>query len=539
MIKGRNFMGKWKNNKAVGILRKSSKRQDGNSSFDIQAKEIRAYCASEGLELVGDLEELTESAMDSDFRKKYDKVIKTAMALGILHHVYYMPDREARNLTDNESNEKRIRSGQIVLHYARDKKVLDKDSPESEFFVRDINAAAAKQFSRNLSVKVRDAMKQKAEEGWFPANHVPLGYIHRRMRDENGKEVKGRTKIEVDPSSANVRLVQREFELRAQGMGYEEIRRTILAEGLLIGTKIKTYYMSAIERRLSNKFYRGYFDWDGVEYHGKHPQVIPIHIVEIVQAGKSKRGWNKRPRGVFAGGWVRCADPNCGCALVYDGKTKKLKSTGKEVKYDYYRCTNSKKVHTEKRGKNMSEAEIFEQFKPAIKSFSIDEDLAEQIKAAMDEITAKHRLANKQKFDDYSNVLETLDQEQDEAYADLKKGIIEDSHYQRIVAKVKENRRYYTMLIAKCSDTIIDSHSRTIKKIIELSTNAESLWNSRSAVEKVEFLKRVVSNPVLDGPTIRYDLQKPFEVIAQMSGNENWRPHRDSNPGLLRERESS
>lgn len=44
-------------------------------------------------------------------------------------------------------------------------------------------------------------------------------------------------------------------------------------------------------------------------------------------------------------------------------------------------------------------------------------------------------------------------------------------------------------------------------------------------MEKVAFLKRVVSNPVLDGPTIRYDLQKPFAVIAQMSGNENWRPH--------------
>jgi hypothetical protein len=141
----------------------------------------------------------------------------------------------------------------------------------------------------------------------------------------------------------------------------------------------------------------------------------------------------------------------------------------------------------------------------------------------MDEITAKHRQANMQKFDDYSRVLETLDQEQDEAYGDLKKGVIEESHYQRIVGKVKESRRYYTGLIAKSSDTIIDSHNRTIKKIIELATNAESLWNGRSATEKVEFLKKVVSNPVLDGPNIRYDLQKPFAVIAEMRGNVNWR----------------
>lgn len=105
----------------------------------------------------------------------------------------------------------------------------------------------------------------------------------------------------------------------------------------------------------------------------------------------------------------------------------------------------------------MSEAELFEQFKPALERFTINEEFAEQIKKAMDDITERHRLANKQKFDDYRKVLETLDREQDEAYVDLKKGVIGDEHYQRIVGKVKENRRYYTTLIEKCSDTIIDS----------------------------------------------------------------------------------
>ena len=458
-----------------------------------------------------------ETHKDSDNRKKYDAVIKKAEARGVLHHVYYMLDREARNLTDIEANEKSILRGKLILHYARDRKVLHKDSPESEFFVRDINAAANKQFCRNLSAKVRDAMRQKAQEGWFPANHVPLGYIHRRMRDESGREIKGRTKIEVDPNSANVRLIQREFELRAQGMGYEEIRRTILSEGLVHGTKIKKYYMSAVERRLNNKFYRGYFDWDKVEYRGKHPLIISPDLLEIVQTNRSKRGWNKKQRGIFAGGWIRCADPSCGCALVYDGKSKNLKS-GEVAQYHYYRCTNAKQIHTTGKGKNMSEAEMFEQFRPALKSLTINEEFAEQIKAAMDSITEKHREANKQKFDEYSKVLEQLDDEQDDAYEHMRKGTIEDSQYQRVVAKVKENRRYYTSLIAKCSDTIIDSHNRTIKKIIELATNAESLWNSRNAMERVEFLKRVVSNPVLDGPSIRYDLQKPFAVIAQMSG---------------------
>ena len=531
-------MNEWKNNRAIGILRKSSKRQDGNSSFDIQEKEIREYCERENLDLV-DLQMITESAMNHENRKKYEAVLKAAKTNKILHHVYYMADREARNLTDNESNEKLIRKGEIVLHYARDRKVLHKNSSASDFFVRDINAAASKQFSLVLSSRVKDAMKQKAEDGWFPANHLPLGYIHRRLKDQSGRDVKGRTEIIIDPVLENVKLVQREFELRSQGMAYEEIRRTILREGLLHGTKIKKYYMSAIERRLSNTFYSGYFKWDDVEYHGKHPLIIPSQTLKVVQKNKAKRGWKAKERGIFSGGWVRCADPNCGCALVYDAKTKKLKSTGKLVTYDYYRCTNSKRIHAEQKGRNMSEKQILEQFRSVPGKFSIDEDLAKQIKAAMDEITDKYRMANKKKYDDYRKVLSALDLEQDEAYADMKKNVIEESQYQRVIEKIKESRRYYTGLIEKCSDTIIDSHNRTTQKIIELATNAESLWNSRSVVEKVEFLKQVVSNPVLDGPTIRYDLQKPFAVLAEMSQESDWRSQRDSNSCILREREVS
>ena len=532
-------MNMWKSKKAIGILRRSSKRQEGNSSFEVQAKVILEYCAREGLELVGELRELTESAKDSDNRKKYEKIIREAKADGILHHVYYMHDREARNLTDNEKNEKLIRSGEIVLHYARDNKVLHKDTSESDFFVRDINAAAAKQFSRNLSVKVIDSMRQKAESGWFPSNHVPLGYVHRRLRDESGREVKGRTEIKVDSNLARVKLVQREFELRAQGMSFEEIKKTVLSEGLLHGTTIKTYYISAISRRLDNKFYRGYFDWGGVEYHGKHPIIIPQHFLDIVQGNKSKRGWNKKQRGVFSGGWVRCADPACGCALVYDGKKKKLKSTGEEVQYHYYRCTNSKRVHADRKGKNMREAEIFDQFRNVFKELSIDRDFAEQVKRAMDEITAKHLLANQKKHSEFRKALEGLDKEQDEAYVDLKNGLIDEKYYHRYIAKIKESRSYYVDLIEKCTHSIIESHSRTTEKIIELATTAESLWNSRNAVERVEFLKRVVSNPVLDGATIRFDLQKPFAVLAKMNGNKDWRPQGDSNPCILREREVS
>ena len=40
----------------------------------------------------------------------------------------------------------------------------------------------------------------------------------------------------------------------------------------------------------------------------------------------------------------------------------------------------------------------------------------------------------------------------------------------------------------------------------------------------------LLSNPVLDGVTVRYDLRKPFKVLSEMNENSEWRAMRESNP---------
>ena len=532
-------MSTWKKQKAIGILRKSSKRQENNSSFTIQEDEIRKYCKKNGLVLQEPLQELVESAQHHEGRVKYNKILKKAKSDGIIHHVYYMADREARNLISNEISEESVKAGELILHYARDNKYYDKNTPEADFLVRDINAATNKHFCRTLSNKTKDALIAKAQEGWFPGNRPPLGYVHCRLRDSNGREIKGRTTIEIDSNLANLELVKREFELRAQGMSYEEIRRTINSEGLLHGTTVNKYYSSSIERRLNNKFYSGYFDWFDVEYEGKHQQIIPTDVLKKVQSGQTKRGWNRKEKGVLAGGWLKCGDPACGCSIVYDGKKKKLKSTGQEVQYHYYRCTNAKKIHENRKGKNMSESEIFAQFGSVLKCFSINEIVANRILSIMNEISEKNRADNERRARSFVKALDSLNQDQDDAYADFKKNIIDEEQYRRLSAKIKQERETYQHLIKSCDTNQKSNQDRAVKKIIELATNAESLWKSRTPVEKVDFLKQVVSNPVLEGVNVRYELKKPFGVLSQMNKKEDWRPLRDSNPCLLRERELS
>jgi hypothetical protein len=43
-------------------------------------------------------------------------------------------------------------------------------------------------------------------------------------------------------------------------------------------------------------------------------------------------------------------------------------------------------------------------------------------------------------------------------------------------------------------------------------------------MEKRDLLQRVVCNPRLDGRTVRYELQKPFAILARMNQDGDWRP---------------
>ena len=54
----------------------------------------------------------------------------------------------------------------------------------------------------------------------------------------------------------------------------------------------------------------------------------------------------------------------------------------------------------------------------------------------------------------------------------------------------------------------------SVKSILELATSAKSLWIRKSAQERKDCLNMILSNPVLEGVNVRYELKKPFAVLA-------------------------
>lgn len=511
------------NMNGLAIVRVSSRRQEGGISHETQEKDIQEYCERNGIRLK-EVIRLVESAYKDENRKKYTAAINKAVTHNIRHVLFYMFDREARNTTDTERNEKLIKADVVCIHYVRENKVLYKGSPDSDFFMRDVQAVTNKHYSRNLSTKVQDAMKQKAEGGWYPSNHVPLGYIVVRYKDENGRDLGSRPVR--DPNEQNVKWVQREFELRAQGLSFEEIRKQIIAEKLIPSHKIKGYSKGSVEYRISNVFYEGKFTWQGIVYEGKHDTIIPPHILEQARQGR-KRLWSLRPEaehGIFGGGWIRCAE--CGCHIVYAHKRKTYRS-GKVGAFHLYHCTNGRHQHDSMAGRYISEEELWTQLEVAVDRISIAPELAKTVADALNGAHKKGIATATIEIERGKAAIKEAEQKEDKAYDQLNAGVLDQEGFKRQVSRFREERRQANDRMQAAQTQISASFKETAESTLELCKHAKRLYLSRSPVEKLKLIQSIVLNPTLRGRRVEYSLRKPFQAVVDLMKSGEWWAHLD------------
>ena len=88
----------------------------------------------------------------------------------------------------------------------------------------------------------------------------------------------------------------------------------------------------------------------------------------------------------------------------------------------------------------------------------------------------------------------------------------------------------------KITSTRMSKFKDALCKVIGLAANSYDLFESSKTDEKRGILGFVFLNLQLEGTTLRYDLRKPFEQLAKLPNNPEWRPLRDSNPCYYRER---
>jgi hypothetical protein len=518
-----------RNRKATALIRVSSLGQEGNTSFLTQKSEIEEYCRRCGLELM-ETAPIAESARDSELRKKYGAALKKALKENIQHLVFHKYDREARNLTDNETNERLVREGKIVLHYVVDGKVLHRGSPDSEFFNRDIQAAINKNYSRDLSTKVRKSTKAKAEIGWFPGCKPPDGYINEKLKSDKGFERRRGSIIVRDTNATTIKRVQREFEIRAETPtpSWREVRSRIIGEGLVTLGDLKKYHIGSIERRLQNIFYDGRFLWNDIEYVGKHERIIPATLFWKVQETFGiKTPYRQNPEAIFGSGWMTCADATCGCSITFDPKTRKIKTTGEIKTFKYYRCSNGKHVH--QKLKNVSEESIMDQFEGAVREITINADFRDELVRAVNETFTKMKRAVKDDLERFNAALIATKEREDRLYDRYDAGEIDKDTYNHQRKRLQAEQLQYANMMTQAQLSINNAAAETVESIIELATNAESLWKHMTTAERRLLLDKLLSNRILDGVTVRYEIIKPLRALSEMRQDKLWRRERDSN----------
>ena len=348
------------------------------------------------------------------------------------------------------------------------------------------------------------------------------------------------TIIVPDPNHKNIEQVRREYELRSQGYGYEAIRAEVIAEGFIDPKRKTNYSKNSIEKRLKNPFYYGNFRWQGREYKGKHELIINQELLKAVQRTYISRGKRiNQKQGSVPTGWLRCHTRECNCQICYDPKIKILKTTKEKRLFAYYRCSNLRGIHKSMRGMYLKEEVLWGELEKPVTDISIEKPFGDSIYKELEALHEKHRIAKKAEIAEFKVALKELEGSEDKLYDSFIQGVLDEHGYRRQIQRVREQRVHYTDLLESANDEIDGAYLKSAKILLELATTAKSQWNSSSSTERILLLKKICSDPQLDGQRLRYSLRNPLRIIADMSADKDWRPQGDSNPCILREREVS
>lgn len=506
--------------RAIGLVRVSSKKQGDNNSPGVQSDGIKAYALAAGLELV-DVVVLEESAKTSDARVKFHAALERAKKEKVRHLVFWVWDRSTRNFTDYELLEDLIRKDEVVMHFAHERWHLHADSPEGDWLKAEMNTIVAKTYSRQLSRRAKESQDAKARDGWYPTR-PPLGYRNAKLVGANGMTKDRGGTIELLP--AGRALLRRMFDLRFAGVSLEAIGQAIVAEGLwaALGKSARRVRASEVDKILKHEFYAGAFVWRGERYHGKHEPVFTRQEWERLQAtfgDGAARGTALIKAGVFQG-FMTCAE--CGCQITWDPKTKK---SGKV--YQYYRCADGHRVH-EKRV-HVTESNLLAQFEAAIADITIPDALAEQIASVLRETHDAARAGRKREIVALKRAVEDVQAREDRLVDLYIDGKLDQATYERQRQRLAGERQEAVDRLSRASEDLDDQYLVTADRIFELAKQAKSLWKRRTPIEQRQLLDLVLSNPRLEGVTARWDMKKPFAILAEMAKGGAWRARSDSN----------
>ena len=491
--------------KAVIYVRVSSREQEKGFSIPAQLRYLEEYAVKNNIKVAKIFKE-AETAKKAG-RKQFGSMLDYITEHDDINIILVeKTDRLYRNIKDWTKID--YEAMNLEIHLAKEGEIVSKESGSSQKFMHGIKVLMAKNYVDNLSEEVRKGLDEKLRKGILPGP-APMGYLNKR--DDQT--------IIVDEKLAP--LVKKGFELAATGnYTLSKLSKEWYKMGVRGPRSGKAIVKQQVSRILNNPFYHGVIHRKGNHYKGIHEPLITKELFDTVQ---HVLGFTKRPSDckydfVFRGP-MTCA--HCGSHITAETKRKKSGKT-----YTYYHCTNGKKSCSNV--KYIREEKIEEQYLEAFKRIQLPQNIVEYTREALLSSHKEEKDFRDTKVKALTTRYKKLENYIDKLYEDKIESVIELHEWEKRTQTYKAEQDEIAVEI----DALRRSNTAYMMegiKLMEIANSASELFPLMDKAEKRELISLVLSNPVIEDATVRYDYKKPFDMFVDLEDIEKWRRIRDSN----------
>lgn len=523
---------------AVMLARVSSKKQERGASLEAQVEAIKGYCNKNNLMIIEPTPKafvFVESSTRGG-RKKFNEMIdfiekqkhKTAIVVHTL-------DRLQRGFGECEKIKELLKADKIEVHFIQETLILDKFSSEDDFTRYDFGILSAKLYLTSMNKNVKRSQKYNREAGLWQGL-APIGYL-------NAKDERRRATLILDPDRAPI--IKQIFEEYASGVhSLKSVWLSATEKGLLskepnYNPKSKNYgkicpiSKNKVYDILTNPFYYGvmYVADEEIDEKTKKPiktfYKLVNHVyepliskelfdkVQKVLKNRKKEKFCKEQK--YAGipfvfrGLITC---KCGCAVTPEQHTKNNK------KYVYLRCSHQKGTCKQKL---VNENTILEQLDREIfHQIRISPTMHDLLKTSITQTLEDEKKINasvRKKIAEEINLIDTRLERLWECYLDRD---IDKARYELEKQKYLEQKKDLTARSEKYTD-ISNDLKENIEKAMDFAANLSNVMKIASPDEKNMFLKRILTNCILDGETLKYEIKAPFDKLLFCTNCNKWK----------------
>ena len=252
--------------RAAAYIRVSQERnaRDGYG-LDAQEADVRRFATYKGFASVEVYREAGGSGYERA-RPELDRLIADAKAGRWSVVVFPSIDRAGRSVKDVIEVDRTLRKAGADVVFVRES--VDTTTAVGEFFTN-VMASLAQLEGQIAAERMSKGRRRKAAGGGYVGGWLPYGYAC----------VDGAVVVVPEEAEA-VRLI---FELRAAGVGYQDIAWRLIRDG--IPTRLGgTWRVSTLRRIVGNPFYTGQREVDGEAVTGQHEPIVSHKLCRQVAA---------------------------------------------------------------------------------------------------------------------------------------------------------------------------------------------------------------------------------------------------------------